>query len=157
VLADLDGLLDTRPELRLRTWEEAAAAWAADDAERALLRDNARRIVSVWTTPEHAQLTVYSARPWSGLVGGFYRERWRCWIDGLAAALAAGAEPDEDGLRAALAACSHRFLRDGAVARTSAPASTVAAARRLLERYVDPRMSVREPITAPLHRSSAPD
>jgi alpha-N-acetylglucosaminidase len=130
-LLDLDGLLDTRPELRLRTWEQAAAAWATDDAERALLIDNARRIVSVWTTPEHAPLTDYSARPWSGLVGGFYRERWQCWIDGLTT----GTAPDEGALQTAIAARSHEFLRNGAEVGTGTPTSTAAAARQLLERY----------------------
>ena len=85
-LDDLDGLLSTRPEFRLVTWERAATAHAHDADEARILLDNARRIVSVWDTIDKLPLTDYSARLWSGLVGGLYRERWRVWIEELIAA-----------------------------------------------------------------------
>lgn len=126
---DLDALLDTRPELRLRTWERAATSWATDDDERELLLDNARRIVTVWTEPDHPMLDDYSARPWSGLVGGYYRARWRVWLDGLAG----GADPD--ALASGLGEVARAFLRSGAVPVSHTETTTTAEARRLLDRH----------------------
>jgi alpha-N-acetylglucosaminidase len=115
--ADLDALLATRPELRLSTWEAAAGADARD----------ARRIVTVWTTAAPHVLHDYSARLWSGLVGGYYRERWRCWLDGLDS-------PDDRVLAERLRAVDEAFVAEG-VPSPGRNGSTVAEARRLLDRY----------------------
>ena len=72
--------------------------------------DNARRIVSVWDTIDRASLTDYSARLWSGLVGGLYRERWRAWVDELIAARAAGRDPDEAALTRRIDEVTAAFL-----------------------------------------------
>ena len=97
-LSDLDNALSIRPELRLSTWESAAMSHAHDPADGPILRDNVRRIVSVWSTVDRLSLTDYSARLWNGLVGGLYRERWRVWLEELMAARNGGGQPDETAL-----------------------------------------------------------
>ena len=82
-LADLDALLDTRPELRLASWEAAATRTATDARQAMFLRRDARRLISEWNDAETGPLTDYSARLWSGVVAGLYRERWRVWFDAL--------------------------------------------------------------------------
>lgn len=109
-LADLDAVLSMRPELRLSTWVDSAASWATSDDDRAVLVDNARRIVSVWDLPEKAPLTDYSARLWSGLVDGLYRERWRVWTEVLTESLAAGVTPDDSVLAAGLDTVTATFI-----------------------------------------------
>lgn len=142
VFDDLDALLATRPEYRYETWESRAAAWACDDAERRVLVDNARRILTVWTTPRDTVLDDYAGRLWAGLVGGYYRPRWEAWAQGLSHALydrrAASAELDRQ-----LTGHSERFLHRGLPpAPTHAPApeaGTVSLSRLLLDRYGHPR------------------
>jgi alpha-N-acetylglucosaminidase len=109
-LDDLDGLLSTRAEFRLATWERAATAHAHDADEARILLDNARRIVSVWDTIDKLPLTDYSARLWSGLVGGLYRERWRVWVEELIAARTAGRDPDEAVLSRRIGEVTEAFL-----------------------------------------------
>lgn len=136
LFGDLDRMLATRPEFTFRHWESAALAWATDPADAAVLRDNARRIVTVWGTTTSPLLDDYAARHWSGLVGGYYRDRWRLWADGLDRALAgdpaAGAALD-DGLRER----SETFLRDGAGPPADDVAGLAAEARRLITIYAD--------------------
>lgn len=136
---ELDSLLDTRPEFRLHTWQEAAASWAVDADDRATLADNARRIVTVWTgfEPPVSPLDDYSARPWSGLVGSYYHARWRAWLTGLADALAAGEAPDGEALRVALHAHTREFVRSGPQRPAHRDTSTLVRARRLFDRYAE--------------------
>ncbi|NDL56202.1 alpha-N-acetylglucosaminidase [Phytoactinopolyspora mesophila] len=91
VFDDLERLLGTRVEFTFEHWEDAAARWATDQLERAVLIDNARRIVTTWGESSSPLLDDYSGRVWSGLVGGYYRHRWALWAGGLKAA--ADADP----------------------------------------------------------------
>ena len=84
---DLDTLLATRKEFLLGAWLEDAKHWASTDAERRQYERNARLLLTVWG-PSHADdamLFDYSNRQWSGLIHGFYRERWKKFLDYLAA------------------------------------------------------------------------
>lgn len=76
--ADLDRLLGTRREYLLGRWLDHARRWGANPAEKDLYERNARELITVWgpDTP-NAYLFDYSCRQWSGLIRGFYLERWR--------------------------------------------------------------------------------
>lgn len=55
-----------------------------DDFGKRLLMINAKSIISVWwsyTASELAQEHEYSNRQWSGMIGGFYKKRWECYIN----------------------------------------------------------------------------
>jgi alpha-N-acetylglucosaminidase len=134
-LGDLDALLSIRPELRLESWEGAAAAHARNVDDRRILLDNARRIVSVWDTTDKPALTDYSARLWHGLVGGLYRERWRVWIEELVAARAAAREPDETELTRRIDEVTEAFLAGTAPANVGGDLEPLAELRRLLTVY----------------------
>ncbi|GAA1631818.1 alpha-N-acetylglucosaminidase [Nonomuraea maheshkhaliensis] len=87
VFDDLDRMLACRPEYTFPHWESKALAHAADAAERKILADNARRMITVWGTSDSPLLDDYAGRHWSGLVGGYYRDRWALWASGLDRAL----------------------------------------------------------------------
>jgi energy-coupling factor transporter ATP-binding protein EcfA2 len=94
---------------------EAAAVRCGSNAEdRAMLADAARRLLTVWTTSGHPDLTDYAARLWSGLVSGFYRERWRVWVDELELAASEGRPPDESTLADRIGDVTETFLAVGA-------------------------------------------
>jgi alpha-N-acetylglucosaminidase len=135
IFTDLDRLLATRTEFTLRSWEDQAAAWAANACERTLLLDNARRILTVWDHPASRQLDDYAARFWAGLVGGYYRDRWRLWSEGLAAAVAGDADRAERNLDEQLQATGQRFLDSGAEIVHAGLGDVIAESRRLFDRY----------------------
>lgn len=136
---DLDSLLSLRPEFTFRHWEERAVSWAADPDEHEVLVDNARRIITVWDSPESPFLNDYAGRLWAGLVREYYRSRWQMWAQGLEHALS---EPEEAAVRLDLRLTerSREFLREGV--REPDPVSgdgVVTRSRFLLNRYGGPR------------------
>jgi alpha-N-acetylglucosaminidase len=137
---DLDDVVGTRPALRLDTWVAGAVRWAADAEGRRVLADNARRVVTVWNTPDIPLLDDYSARLWSGLVRGWYKRRYELWLRFLPEALdparRAGAQAALDAELGRLAA---EFLAEGPAgggpAADDPPGDVCTAARHVLERY----------------------
>ncbi|MFF0319864.1 alpha-N-acetylglucosaminidase TIM-barrel domain-containing protein [Nonomuraea angiospora] len=134
VFEDLDRMLACRPEYTFQSWEAKARSWAADAADRDVLADNARRIITVWGTPDSPLLDDYAGRHWAGLVGGYYRDRWELWARGLGRALAGdpGAEAE---LRERLRERAELFLREGAGSAAPDPGDLAAESRRLLTAY----------------------
>ena len=98
LIHDLDAVLATHPAFLLGRWLEAAKAWGTDDAERAHMEWNARRLITLWGRHD-GSLFDYSCRHWSGLVRSFYAERWRRFLDRAAAALRSGTPFDEEQVR----------------------------------------------------------
>lgn len=84
---DLDTLLATRREFLLGAWLESAKRCATTDAERRQYERNARLLITVWgpSDGDKAILFDYSNRQWAGLIHGFYRARWKQFLDYLAA------------------------------------------------------------------------
>ena len=76
--ADLDRLLATRRDFLLGRWLADARSWGTTPAEADLYERNARQLLTVWGPPSpKAYLFEYAGRQWSGLISGFYLERWR--------------------------------------------------------------------------------
>ena len=71
----------------LGRWIEQAKALAknADDFTKELYELNAKALVTTWgsynQTHGGQNLKDYSNRQWSGLIGDFYKERWKLWIE----------------------------------------------------------------------------
>jgi alpha-N-acetylglucosaminidase len=134
VFDDLDELAATRPALRLDTWVAAATRWAADDEERRVLADNARRLLTVWHTADNLLLDNYSARLWSGLVSGYLKRRWELWLWFLPKALDPATRDDaQASLDNALRNLAEVFIADGPPPRDAGVTHEVAA--RLLAKY----------------------
>ncbi|HWL45160.1 MAG TPA: alpha-N-acetylglucosaminidase TIM-barrel domain-containing protein [Ilumatobacter sp.] len=135
LLADLDALLDGRPELRLATWEDAHAGLGHTEHQATALRRDARRLVSMWNHAETAPLTDYSARLWSGLVAGLYRERWRVWAELLTTTTDDLGPRTVDELDRRVGAVTDAFVEHGwrpAAAAGDRDADTTSALDRLL-------------------------
>ncbi|RBQ17060.1 hypothetical protein DP939_26595 [Spongiactinospora rosea] len=80
-LLDLqERLLATRPEFLLGRWLRDARSWGADEPESRQLERAAKRLVTVWGDADSAILTGYANRDWSGLMGGYYKERWTAFF-----------------------------------------------------------------------------
>jgi alpha-N-acetylglucosaminidase len=140
---DLDRMLATRSEFTLRAWETKARPWGDSPAERDALVDNARRILTVWNEPAISTLDDYAGRIWAGLVGGYYRERWSIWADGLARALTQPAGVGERELDDRIEQHAHRFLRIGAGSDAPSGLGIAAESRALFKRYST------EPVVSP--------
>jgi alpha-N-acetylglucosaminidase len=137
VFDDLDRMLAARPEYTFQHWESKALSWAGDQAERDVLRDNARRIITVWGTTSSPLLDDYAGRHWSGLVGGYYRDRWELWARGLDGALATPGAGPEAELEERLRDRAELFLREGPAAPPQDVGDLATESRRLFTAYAD--------------------
>ncbi|NEE01529.1 alpha-N-acetylglucosaminidase [Phytoactinopolyspora halotolerans] len=133
---DLDRLLSTRAEFTFQHWESQALAWSTCADDHAVLADNARRMLTVWGSAESPLLDDYAGRIWGGMVGGYYKSRWRLWADGLDAAISRPGSQDER-LTAALRTHSELFIRDGCDPSPEPVGDLLAESRRLFQTYGD--------------------
>ncbi|AZM49608.1 alpha-N-acetylglucosaminidase [Streptomyces sp. WAC 06738] len=152
VFDDLDRMLACRPEYTFRHWESKALAWAAGPADADVLRDNARRIVTVWGAAAGGTLDDYAGRHWSGLVGGYYRDRWALWARGLDRALAEpGGAAAERELQDELRYRAEQFLREGPAPPPADLGDLAAESRRLFTAYANQADALAQPPTDDNH------
>jgi len=91
-------ILATDRNWLLGPWLEQAKAWGGDADERAVLEWNARSILTIWTskTLGASGLHDYANRDWHGLVDGYYKPRWKRFLDALPGTISSGREPSLD-------------------------------------------------------------
>jgi len=91
----LDALLASRPEFLLGRWLEYGTEAAGTPADRAAVQRDLRSLITTWgdTAAVAGRLSDYANREWSGLIGGYYLDRWQRYFGSLDTALAQGVEP----------------------------------------------------------------
>ena len=94
LIDDMDELLATREEFLLGRWLEDARRWGTTEAEQARFEWNARRVLTLWG--EGPAIDDYARKEWSGMLGGYYRQRWRLYLDEVEQSIANGQPFNED-------------------------------------------------------------
>jgi alpha-N-acetylglucosaminidase len=93
-LMDLqDQLLASSRFFLVGTWLGFVPAWASTPEEAALLRYDARSLLTTWgdrKASEGADLHDYGNKDWSGLTRDYYRLRWQTYFASLDAQLSTG-------------------------------------------------------------------
>lgn len=100
MLTDADELLRTREEFNMDKWIEDARSWGDNDAEKNLLEKDATSLITIWGADEgnDPKIFDYSWREWTGLIDGFYYQRWIKFYSMLEEHLNNGTEYNESGL-----------------------------------------------------------
>ena len=81
ILTQIDAALAYHPDHRLDQWVAFARGHGTTDAERDHYEANAKLLLTLWG--HDGEISDYSARVWSGLIGGYYVPRWRAYFDAL--------------------------------------------------------------------------
>jgi len=84
LIDDMDRLLGTQPETLLGKWINDARSWGNTEGEKNLYEKNARTLITTWgpVRPDAVQYD-YSNRQWSGLLKGYYKQRWEKFLSYL--------------------------------------------------------------------------
>lgn len=84
LIDDMNKLLGTRPEFLLGKWIAHARSWGTNKAEKDLYEKNARTLITTWG-PVHPDAVQYdySNRQWNGLLKGYYKVRWKKFLNYL--------------------------------------------------------------------------
>lgn len=101
IITGLDRLLATDPQFSLATWIADARSFGTDAADSDRYELNARTLLSVWGYTDK-KLNDYANRQWSGLLSGFYGQRWHMFTDAVIKAMEAGTVFDEAATTAAI-------------------------------------------------------
>ena len=133
LIDDLDELLATRQEFLLGPWLEDAKRWGADDAERSRCEWNARRVISFWG--DKSGINDYACKQWSGMLRGYYAQRWKTALDAHLTALRQGRPVDLKQLGQELRAQAFGWSDTRESYPTRPQGDSVAVARRLWQQY----------------------
>lgn len=134
LIADLDELVGTNEHFLTGRWISAAEAWAANEEERVLYRFNARTLISTWW-PEPLTFDDYSHRQWSGMLIGYYLERWKQFNDRLSHALDSQESIDEDAFERDICKWEIEWMNGDNEFATSPSGDTLEASRRMFVKY----------------------
>jgi alpha-N-acetylglucosaminidase len=133
LIRDLDGLLRTRQEFLLGPWLENAKRWGATDAERARFEWNARRVLTLWgATPA---IDDYARKEWSGMLNGYYLERWDKFLSAAGKALEDKVPFDEERSVRELRRWTARWADQQETYPAQPTGDSVRIARRLWTKY----------------------
>lgn len=98
LLQDVDDLLRTRSEFNFDNWLSQARSWGDNDFEKNLLERDATALVTIWGADKDPLIFDYSWREWTGLIEGYYLERWKKFYLMLSDCLKTGKTYSEDDL-----------------------------------------------------------
>jgi alpha-N-acetylglucosaminidase len=134
LIRDMDRLLATRAEFLLGRWLEDARRWGSTDAERSRFEWNARRVLTMWG--QGSSLDDYARKEWSGMVGGYYLNRWELFLHELSASLDRNKPFEEKEFQSRL----RRWMADWSDQREAYPTQpqgdSVQVAKMLWAKYV---------------------
>lgn len=134
LIADIDELLATRRELLLGRWIADAKHWATNDAERRRYEWNARNQITLWG-PRDSILHEYAQKQWSGMMSGFYGQRWKLFFERLDAALAAGKALDAKQFEQDIRQWEENWTHQTEPYAAEPRGDAVAVSRRLWDKY----------------------
>lgn len=81
LILDLDDLLSTREELRLSRWLLRAESLGNSRKMKEYYRKNVLTLITVWGPMDNPEIFDYAWREWSGLLKGYYYQRWKLFLD----------------------------------------------------------------------------
>lgn len=90
LIDDMDRLLATRSDFLLGRWLNSARRLGNSSFEKDLYEKNARNLITLWAGAD-CTIHEYACKEWSGMLQGFYKERWlrffdyvnSCWEKGI--------------------------------------------------------------------------
>lgn len=135
IIAGLDALLATDPQFSLSHWIEAARSRGTTPEEADAYEKNARTILSIWGYTDK-KLNDYANRQWSGLLAGFYGQRWKMFTDAVIKAMEEGRAFDEASVTARIKEWEGSWALQKDPTTPVSDANPVHIARQLREKYL---------------------
>ncbi len=135
LILDLDRLLATRREFLLGSWIEDARSWGETDAEKRRMEWNARRTLTLWG--DGPQIDDYACKQWTGMLNGYYHQRWAQYLDKVSHSLHHHQTLDEQVVNQELRHWMADWSNGQESYATQPHGDSVAIARELWNKYQD--------------------
>lgn len=134
LLLDLDELLSTNDNFSMARWIADARSCASSRQEADAFEQNARTLLTTWSPP-NLVLNDYGNRQWSGLMGSYYRNRWKQFTDAVLQAMEAGEAFDQDAFVASIKQWEWEWTKQHDKLTPHNPLPSSVVARRLRTKY----------------------
>ena len=96
---DLDDLLGSNKYFTLGFWLENAKLKAKDKSDLKLYEWNARRQITLWSSPEITEFHDYANKQWNGLIRDYYIPRWKFFFEVCIACIEKGIDLDQKEIK----------------------------------------------------------
>ena len=83
LINDMDDVLSSHEQFTLSKWINDAKKKAKDAVDENLYEWNARRQITLWSSPEIGEFHDYANKQWGGLLKDYYLKRWEAFIEKL--------------------------------------------------------------------------
>ncbi len=133
LMTDMDELMNTRREFMAGAWIADAQKWASDDAEKKLLEQDVRSLLTSWTIPTTQRDLAH--RNWGGLIGTYYAPRWRMWLSALQDSLGSGKPVDDNNLIQQMTMLEEEWPKKTTKLPSAPSGDTVKLSKQLWDKY----------------------
>lgn len=136
LLEEMDELLSTNTSFLLGKWLSDAKKMGINKEEKKYFEQNARNIITTWGTKAQS-LNDYGNRSWSGLMKGYYKKRWKMFIEDVTGATERQQAFDEEAFLKKVTQFEWDWvLQNEEYSDTVTASSTaIATAQKLMKKY----------------------
>ncbi|MDP4186227.1 MAG: alpha-N-acetylglucosaminidase, partial [Bacteroidota bacterium] len=134
LLDDLESLLNTQSSFLLGKWLDDAKRMSNNSEERNYYEQNARNIITTWGTKSQS-LNDYGNRTWAGLVKGYYKVRWKMFMDDVIKAVEEHKSFDENAFNESVTSFEWNWVNQHEVYSNKPQGDPIVIANRLYEKY----------------------
>lgn len=136
LIDDMDELLATRTDFLLGRWLNSARRMGVTRQEKDLYEMNARDLITLWSGPD-CQIHEYACKEWSGMLRGFYKERWLRFFDYIGRCWDKGEEPDFAGFDRQMCEWEWQWVHAHEPYSDKARGDEIKIARKMYRKYAD--------------------
>ncbi len=135
LMNDMDELMNTRREFMAGAWIADAQKWAGDEAEKKLLEQDVRSLLTSWTIPTTQRDIAH--RNWGGLISTYYAPRWRIWLGALQDSLNSGKPVDDNNVLNQMTMLEEEWAKKTTKLPSTPSGDTVKLSKQLWDRYAE--------------------
>ncbi len=131
---DLDQLLATHNSFLVGKWLKDAKTFGINEKEKKYYEHNARNIITTWGIGAQS-LNDYANRSWAGLTKGFYKKRWKMFINDVIQAVENNKEFDKKSFFDKVTQFEWKWTQGSDEYIFKPTNNTIVIAKNLVEKY----------------------
>lgn len=132
---DLNAITVTNENFLLGSWIKDARSWGITSEEKDYYEWNARTIITIWQPYPEGGLRDYAGKQWNGLLSGYYKPRWKLFMDELKTSLDTGTPFNPKKYDKDVRAMDYKWTKSHDKYPVAVTGDVIAVAKRLQKEY----------------------
>jgi alpha-N-acetylglucosaminidase len=134
LINDMDQLLLTRKDFLLGKWLNDAKKWGTTSDEKKLYEKNARNLITLWGD-KNSTLREYACKQWSGLLNGYYKQRWQQYFNYVEKQLANGKDLNQEAFEETIKEWEWNWVNSNEIYPDKPDGDAVDISKRMFAKY----------------------